>query len=37
VFAAIACLALMGSVLLLLVALLERRVLSWHESQARPS
>jgi NitT/TauT family transport system permease protein len=37
VFAAIACLALMGSVLLLVVALLERRVLSWHESQARPS
>jgi len=37
VFAAIACLALMGSALLLVVALLERRVLSWHESQARPS
>ncbi|TIH38740.1 ABC transporter permease [Subtercola vilae] len=33
VYAAIGCLALMGAVLLLLVTLLERRVLRWHESQ----
>ncbi|WP_338073838.1 ABC transporter permease [Kineococcus siccus] len=37
VFAAIACLAVMGSVLLLLVTAVERRVLSWHESQSGPS
>ncbi|MEZ0492869.1 ABC transporter permease [Kineococcus sp. TBRC 1896] len=35
VFAAIACLALMGSLLLLVVTAVERRVLSWHESQNR--
>lgn len=35
VFAAIACLAVMGSVLLLLVTTVERRLLSWHESQNR--
>lgn len=33
VFAAIGCLAVMGSLLLLLVTTVERRVLSWHESQ----
>jgi len=33
VFAAIACLALMGSLLLLVITTVERRVLSWHESQ----
>ncbi|MEF2978682.1 ABC transporter permease [Subtercola sp. YIM 133946] len=33
VYAAIACLAAMGSLLLLFVILLERRVLRWHESQ----
>ena len=33
VYAAIACLAAMGSLLLLAVTLLERRVLRWHESQ----
>ncbi|GGF30094.1 ABC transporter permease [Subtercola lobariae] len=33
VYAAIACLAAMGSLLLLVVILLERRVLRWHESQ----
>ncbi|PRY17813.1 ABC transporter permease [Kineococcus rhizosphaerae] len=33
VFAAIACLALMGSLMLLLVTTVERRALSWHESQ----
>jgi NitT/TauT family transport system permease protein len=35
VFAAIACLAAMGSLLLLLVTTVERRALSWHESQNR--
>ncbi|WP_432564517.1 ABC transporter permease [Kineococcus sp. SYSU DK003] len=35
VFAAIACLAAMGSLLLLLVTVVERRALSWHESQNR--
>ena len=35
VFAAIACLAVMGSLLLLLVTTVERRALSWHESQNR--
>jgi NitT/TauT family transport system permease protein len=35
VFAAIACLALMGSLMLLLVSSVERRALSWHESQHR--
>ncbi|MEA9984661.1 ABC transporter permease [Subtercola vilae] len=33
VYAAIACLALMGAALLLLITLLEKRVLRWHESQ----
>ncbi|PPF78253.1 ABC transporter permease [Subtercola sp. Z020] len=33
VYAAILCLAIMGSVLLFLVTLLEKRVLRWHESQ----
>ena len=35
VFAATACLAVMGSMLLLLVTTVERRALSWHESQNR--
>ncbi|MEZ0165175.1 ABC transporter permease [Kineococcus sp. LSe6-4] len=35
VFAAIACLALMGSLMLLLVTTFERRALAWHESQHR--
>lgn len=35
VWAAIACLALMGALLLLVVTLVERRVLSWHPSQRR--
>ncbi|MFB9378825.1 ABC transporter permease [Kineococcus gynurae] len=35
VFAAIACLAVMGSVLLVAVTLVERRVLAWHDSQRR--
>jgi NitT/TauT family transport system permease protein len=35
VFAAIACLAAMGSLLLLLVTTVERRALAWHESQSR--
>lgn len=35
VFAAIACLALMGSLMLLLVTTVERRALAWHESQNR--
>ncbi|MEW1959581.1 ABC transporter permease [Kineococcus sp. NPDC059986] len=35
VFAAIACLALMGTLMLLLVSTIERRALSWHESQHR--
>ncbi|WP_432574221.1 ABC transporter permease [Kineococcus sp. SYSU DK005] len=35
VFASIACLALMGALLLLVVTTVERRVLSWHSSQAR--
>ena len=35
VFAAIACLAAMGSLLLLVVSTLERRALSWHDSQHR--
>ncbi|CAN5146456.1 ABC transporter permease subunit [soil metagenome] len=33
VYAAIACLAIMGALLLLFVTLVERRVLRWHESQ----
>ncbi|MCU1480384.1 MAG: transporter permease [Subtercola sp.] len=33
VYAAIACLAAMGSLLLLVVIVVERRVLRWHESQ----
>ncbi|RFA17990.1 ABC transporter permease [Subtercola boreus] len=33
VYAAILCLAIMGSILLFLVTLLEKRVLRWHESQ----
>jgi NitT/TauT family transport system permease protein len=33
VYAAIACLAVLGTVLLLVVTTIERRVLSWHESQ----
>ncbi|WP_432545976.1 ABC transporter permease [Kineococcus sp. SYSU DK004] len=36
VWAAIACLALLGALLLLLVSTVERRVLGWHESQ-RPT
>ncbi|GAB3260486.1 ABC transporter permease subunit [Kineococcus gypseus] len=35
VFAAIACLALLGALLLLVVTTVERRVLSWHSSQQR--
>ncbi|MGI4895018.1 MAG: ABC transporter permease, partial [Janthinobacterium lividum] len=35
VWAAIACLAVMGAVLLFLVTTLERRALSWHDSQNR--
>ncbi|NAZ88369.1 ABC transporter permease subunit [Kineococcus sp. T90] len=35
VFASIACLALMGALLLLVVTGVERRVLSWHSSQER--
>ncbi|WP_432540475.1 ABC transporter permease [Kineococcus sp. SYSU DK002] len=35
VFAAIACLAAMGSLMLLVVTTVERRALSWHESQHR--
>nr|WP_218885362.1 ABC transporter permease [Kineococcus aurantiacus] len=35
VFAAIACLAAMGSLMLLVVTTVERRALSWHESQNR--
>ncbi|WP_255820882.1 ABC transporter permease subunit [Kineococcus sp. TRM81007] len=35
VFASIGCLALMGALLLLVVTTVERRVLSWHSSQAR--
>jgi NitT/TauT family transport system permease protein len=35
VFAAIACLAVMGSLMLLLVTAVERRALSWHDSQTR--
>jgi len=35
VFAAIACLAVMGSFMLLLVTVVERRALSWHDSQNR--
>ncbi|WP_432487127.1 ABC transporter permease [Kineococcus sp. SYSU DK018] len=35
VFASIACLALMGTLLLAVVTAVERRVLSWHSSQQR--
>ncbi|WP_211221007.1 ABC transporter permease [Nocardioides insulae] len=37
VWAAIVVLAVMGSLLLLIVTVAERRVLHWHESTARPS
>ena len=37
VYAAIACLAAMGVLLLVLVTVVERRLLFWHESQQTPS
>ena len=37
VYAAIACLATMGVLLLVLVTTVERRLLFWHESQQNPS
>ncbi|WP_017571148.1 ABC transporter permease [Nocardiopsis halotolerans] len=37
VYAAVACLAAMGVLMLALITVLERRLLFWHESQQRPT